>query len=105
MSACTNTTSWSLTAGRGLQVIRVGRLVMKISNVFCPLVGKSTICSDPMSEIKSIRSWLIITGLLLPVMVLVCQLMSGKFMSPAIQTVAFGSELLSSLMLEQRASM
>ena len=45
------TASWSLIPGIEVQLLtKVEQLVMKISRVFCCLVGKVTICERPSSK-------------------------------------------------------
>ena len=45
------TASWSLIPGIEVQLLtKVGRLAIKMSRVFCCLIGKVTICERPSSK-------------------------------------------------------
>ena len=85
MLVSTKTVSWSLRPGHGMHLFnKEGRLLMKMSRVLVPRVGKSTSCSAPMSNMVSRKVELICAGLLWADVLDVFQSMSGKFASPPI---------------------
>ena len=84
----TRTMSWSLMPGITLHFrTRLGRFVMKMSRVLLLLVGNLITCSRPVSYRVSSMNLLIESGYWVEVTVLLFQLMSGRFMAPAIQMV------------------
>ena len=63
-----NTASWSLTPGITWDFWWRSKLLVKTrSKIFLPLVGLSTVCDKPSSQIKSKKIWLIDREKLWPV--------------------------------------
>ena len=86
------TMSWSLFPidGNGLHLnLNDGWEISIKSKVFSLRVGKSTICSKPLSATVSKKAWLVLVGYCLCVMVCSCQFISGRLKSPPIKKMFF----------------